>query len=677
MSYKEHSVTEIFDILRRIRAGDGKRQIAKATSIDRNTIRKYLRVAEECGFTVLSTHDELHEIALSVFRRAGDNNRPNVGDDIFAPHKETINTWLQQDGLTLTKAHIKLTRMGVAVTYSTLYRFAVKHLSFGSKQSTVRMVESAPGEVAEVDFGRLGLEYDLSLGRKRVLYALVVTLIMSRHQYVFTTHRQTVDALIEGIEAAWDSFGGVTRRVVLDNMKAAVVKADRYEPIFNQIFLEYSELRGLIIDPAPVRHPEAKATVERQVSYIHENFFKGEEFMNRDHAQKEADKWCRDVAGLRIHGTTRKRPLQTFLAEEKQHLKPLSGDRFDVPVRAEAKVHPDHHIRFGHTLYSVPYPYLRKTVSVRGDSRLVRFYYDNQLIKTHTKMAKGKRSTDYNDYPPEKRAYAMRDCEYYIRKGGEYGPAQGQLMEALCAGDFPWARLREAQKLLRLSERYGAARVEAAARRALSFGLINVHRVEGMIIRAGDSSSRLAATPTPLPARFERNASYFATQPKTIRRTIVNTTSEVKQLLKQLRLSGLLSTLPDRVSYAAANKLGYQEFLELVLSDELGRRRQGTLERRLQNARVNPDQVMERFDWDADITVDRDRLKGLMSLEFIDRKENVILTGPVGVGKTYIANALAHAACRREKNVIVKKAAKMFKDLSTPPELITLWTANS
>jgi DNA replication protein DnaC len=143
----------------------------------------------------------------------------------------------------------------------------------------------------------------------------------------------------------------------------------------------------------------------------------------------------------------------------------------------------------------------------------------------------------------------------------------------------------------------------------------------------------------------------------------MNTTSEVKQLLKQLRLSGLLSTLPDRVSYAAANKLGYQEFLELVLSDELGRRRQGTLARRLQNARVNPDQVMERFDWDADITVDRDRLKGLISLEFIDRKENVIFTGPVGVGKTYIANALAHAACRREKNVIIKKAVKMFKDL--------------
>jgi len=143
----------------------------------------------------------------------------------------------------------------------------------------------------------------------------------------------------------------------------------------------------------------------------------------------------------------------------------------------------------------------------------------------------------------------------------------------------------------------------------------------------------------------------------------MNTTPEVKHLLKALRLSGLLSTLPDRVSYAAGNKLTHQEFLELVLSDELERRRHGALERRLQHAGVNLDQVMERFDWDAKITLDRERLKSLLGLEFIDRNENAILTGPVGVGKTYLANALAHAACRREKSVIVRKAAKMFKDL--------------
>lgn len=514
MAHKEHSVTEILDILRRVQAGDGKRRIAKATGIDRNTIRKYLKAAEERGFTLLSSPDELHDIALSVFRSihlSGEAGHSSVGDEILTPHKNTIEGWLHEDDLTLTKVHIKLGRMGVTVTYSALYRFVVKHLNFGGKKSTVRMAESAPGEVAEVDFGRLGLVPDPVSGRDRVLHALIVTLAMSRHQFVYTTHRQTAEALIAGLEAAWEFFGGVAKRVVIDNMKAAVIVPDRYRASFNRIFLEYSNHRGFIIDAAPVRQPTAKATVERQVPYVRENFFRGEAFTSRDHAQQEAERWCRDTAGLRIHGTTRKRPFIVFEEEEKQYLLPLTGERFDVPVWAECKVHPDHHIRFGLALYSVPNRYLRQTVSVRGDSRLVRIYHDEELVKTHPKMAKGKRSTDYADYPAEKGAYAMRDCAYYIRKGGENGEAQARFMEALFTGDFPWSKIREAQKLIRLAERYGKARVEAACNRALSFGLINIHRVEGMIVKAGNDGPRRAAPSAPiqLSARFERSASYF------------------------------------------------------------------------------------------------------------------------------------------------------------------------
>ena len=140
-------------------------------------------------------------------------------------------------------------------------------------------------------------------------------------------------------------------------------------------------------------------------------------------------------------------------------------------------------------------------------------------------------------------------------------------------------------------------------------------------------------------------------------------TVELKQYLKALRLSPLLETLPERVAFARGNKLSHLEFLEMVLSDEVERREQGALARRLQKARVSHDEVLESFDWDAKVTLDRDRLKGLIGLEWVDRKENVILTGPVGVGKTFIANALAHVACRRNKSVVIVKAAQMFKNL--------------
>ena len=140
-------------------------------------------------------------------------------------------------------------------------------------------------------------------------------------------------------------------------------------------------------------------------------------------------------------------------------------------------------------------------------------------------------------------------------------------------------------------------------------------------------------------------------------------TNELKQTLKRLRLSGLLATLPDRVAYAKGTKLSYSEFLELILNDEIQRREDANSATRLKSAQVDLDQTFERFDWDALITFDKDRLKDLFSLEFIGRKENVLICGPVGVGKTFIANALAHSACRRGHKVLMLRASTMFKKL--------------
>ena len=518
MAHKEYGVTEIIDILRRAQAKDSIRRIARATGVARNTIRNYLRLAAELGFSVTVPADQLQVIALAVFRAVhgigGRDDAPPGAAAPLIPHRETIGEWLDKDGLTLTKAHIKLQRMGVAITYSSLYRYARTEFGFGGPTVTVRMAETAPGEVAQVDFGELGLVYDPETGRRRKQHALVVTLLHSRPQYVYLTHRQNLNALITGIEEAWEFFGGVARRLVLDNMKVAVVKADRYEPVFNRTFQEYSEHRGFIIDPAPVRHPEAKGCVENQIKYVQKNFFAGEEFTDRDHAQREAIRWCRTTAGLRIHGTTRKRPLVVFEQDEQKTLLPLSPERFDVPVFADCTVHRDHHIQFQKAIYSLPTQYIGKQVFVRGDSALVRIYYQQQLIRTHPKKKPGERSTIYEDYPKEKSAYAMRDVNYYIRTAQSHGEKQGAFMAELLSGDVPWARLRQAQSLLRLSDKYGSARVEAACDRALRFELLNVKRVEGIIRQALERESvqppRTPATITQLPpARFQRSPEYF------------------------------------------------------------------------------------------------------------------------------------------------------------------------
>jgi hypothetical protein len=134
-------------------------------------------------------------------------------------------------------------------------------------------------------------------------------------------------------------------------MKAAVVKSDRYEPIFNKTFLEYSQYAGFIIDSAVAYHPQGKATVERQIPYVRENFFKGEKFIDREHVQREAVKWCVNTAGMRTHGTTRKRPRIIFEEQEQGLLLPVREERFDVPKWGCGKAHPDHHIRFNNAMY--------------------------------------------------------------------------------------------------------------------------------------------------------------------------------------------------------------------------------------------------------------------------------------------------------------------------------------
>jgi len=518
MGHKEYGVTDILDILRRLKAKDSQRRISRATGIDPKTIRSYLRIATLHGFTDTVPDDELAEIASAVIREVYGNDNRNSEPSACAPllpHRELISGWLETEKLTLTKVHIKLGRMGVAVTYSTLYRYACEELGFGGPKVTVRMAETEPVEVAQADFGKMGLVFDPESGRIRVLHALVVTLIRSRFLYVYLTYLQTFEAVINGLENAWTTFNGVTRRLIIDNMKLAVVKADRYEPVFTRTFLDYSQHRGFIIDSAVVRHPEGKGTVENQVRYVRENFFKGEEFIDRDHAQREAEKWCRTTAGLRIHGTTRQRPLLVFEQEEQKMLLPLEAERFDVPAFATCTVHRDHHIMFKKGGYSLPTKYIGKEVEVRGDSALVRVYYKNQLIKTMARVAAGKRNTDYNDYPQEKSAYAMRDVEYYKRKAAEEGAKQGEFMAELLNGDVPWAFIRQAQKLLRLNDKYGAARVEVACQRALAFGLMNVSRVERIITQALENSplqTKPAGIVTPLSstARFARSADYFS-----------------------------------------------------------------------------------------------------------------------------------------------------------------------
>jgi DNA replication protein DnaC len=141
----------------------------------------------------------------------------------------------------------------------------------------------------------------------------------------------------------------------------------------------------------------------------------------------------------------------------------------------------------------------------------------------------------------------------------------------------------------------------------------------------------------------------------------METPNSLQTVLKRLRLSGLLITLADRVAYAKKTKLGELDFLELVLQDEIDRRDHKNLDQRLSRAGFEEEQTLEAFNWDAPITFDRDRVKELFGLGFLERREDAIFMGPVGVGKTFLASALGHAACRAGHNTLFIRADRLFQ----------------
>ena len=138
----------------------------------------------------------------------------------------------------------------------------------------------------------------------------------------------------------------------------------------------------------------------------------------------------------------------------------------------------------------------------------------------------------------------------------------------------------------------------------------------------------------------------------------------LKSTLKRLRLSGVLNTLEDRLVYSQKAQLDPLEFLELVLQDEIERRDHKSLGLRLSKAGFELSQTLESFDFESPVHVDRQKIRDLFSLGFVARHEDVILLGPVGVGKTHLATALGHAACRAGHQVLFLRAEQMLKQLA-------------
>jgi hypothetical protein len=515
MSFRELTMTDVREVLRRWQSGQSAREIARNGVADRKTAGRYIEAALACG---LATDSELSDgVVAEVAQRVQARPLPpptQVRNELEL-HRTRIERWLGgEPPLRLVRVHELLARDGISVAYTTLRRFAHDELGWRERPVTVRVDDPPPADEAQIDFGEMGYVADAD-GQRRKLWVLLVTLSMSRYMFVWPTFVQTCAALIEGLEAAWRFFGGVAKRVVPDNMSSAVVHAHPTEPVLNRAFLEYAQWRGFFVDPARVRHPQDKPRVENQVPYVRERWFAGETFRaDLDELRGSATRWCMDIAGARVHGTTRRIPREVYELEERPHMIALHEGTFDVPTWTKAKVHPDHHAQIARSLYSLPTRFIGKTLDARADRISVRFYLGSDMIKLHPRVAPGKRSTDPNDYPVGKAEYALRSVDKLKVRAREHGEHIGAFAERLLSGPLPWGRMRQGYGLLRLCDRYGASRVDTLCARALAFDVVDVSRIERMLKNAQKVENNASANGkiVRLPeGRFARDASAFAT----------------------------------------------------------------------------------------------------------------------------------------------------------------------
>jgi transposase len=499
-------------VLVRMRQGDSDREIARSKTMGRRKIAHVREVAAERGWLALEVPLPDDTVLAAVFERP-QQGLPSSCVSSLEPWRERITQWHTQ-GIQGTTIHAALAReSGYTGSLSSVYRF-VSQLAVGSSPEVPLRLFFKPGEAAQVDFGAGPVITHAVTGEIRKTWFFVMTLCWSRHQYAEFVYDQSSATWLACHRRAFEWFGGVPERVIIDNAKCAITKACVHDPEVQRAYAECAEGYGFRIDPCPPHDPQKKGIVESGVKYIKRAFLPLREFRSLADANRQLAEWVLGEAGNRCHGTTREKPLSRFLAE-KSLLQPLPDVPPQLAVWAKVKVHRDAHIQFDKCLYSVPFRLTGQTLWLKATDQLVTLYRDQEPIASHPRQTRpGARATLPDHLPPEARAWNLQDTQWCLREAQRIGPQCHALIQTLFA-DQVLVNLRAAQAVLRLEKPYGALRLEAACARAIYFGSLRYRSVKTILAKGLDQATTPPAT-DPEPADTYTRGGRFCRNPQTL-----------------------------------------------------------------------------------------------------------------------------------------------------------------
>jgi transposase len=346
-----------------------------------------------------------------------------------------------------------------------------------------RRLECEPGDEAQVDFGK-GAPVVGPDGKRRKTHLFRIVLSHSRKAYSEVVYRQTTDDFLRCLENAFRHFGGAPRRLIIDNLRAAVKKADWFDPELNPKVRSFGEHYGVVFLPTRPYTPHHKGKVENGIGYAQDNALKGRVFSGIAEQNSFLLQWELTVADTRIHGTTRRQVGKHFADVERRALLPLPLEPFPSFHEERRTVHRDGHVEVKRAYYAVPPEYLAREVWVRWDGRLVRIFNERmQQIAIHAKKERGGFSTPPEYIAAEKISEVERGAAWLLGKVAiRLGPHSAAWAEAMVK-----ARGIEGTRvligLLSLARRHSTSAIEQACEIALGYAAFHLRAIRALVKR--------------------------------------------------------------------------------------------------------------------------------------------------------------------------------------------------
>ena len=503
-------MTDFVEMFRHWNAGRSQVQIGEALGIDRKTIRKYLAPALAEGLAPCPEEFDEQMWRARIgrwFPELVDPAARALSWPLIAAHPQWIDGQLKVPVTVATIAQRLRDDRGVEVSESTVRRYIATTFAEERLEDKVTVPRGAvePGSEAQIDYGKLGMWWDPDSGRRVAVWVFAMILSCSRALFV-----QPVLRMDPSHVAAFEFFGGVPARLVCDNLKTGVTRPDLYDPQINLAYGELAAHYGTLIDPARARKPKDKPRVERPMPYIRDSFFAGREFTSLAQIQAEAIRWATEVYGVHKHrGIDGRTPAAVFAAVEADALMSLPPRPFESVVYSVGRVAPDCHVKSGKALYSVPWRLIGQQVTVRTAGDIVQIFHTGIVVATHV-LHFGGRSTNPEHYPPHKIAHTLRSVTWCRVQAEQVGPGAVAIVAELSQVNAIH-RLRAIQGIIRLREKYGDDRLDAACARALAVGDPNYRTVKGILV-AGTEHGDDPPARVPTPPAILRGPEAFDTE---------------------------------------------------------------------------------------------------------------------------------------------------------------------